>query len=55
VMSVSGAPLDRLSTRLELGATARLSRDSTLDFGFSQQRGERTRDQSLTAQYTLQF
>ncbi|QHD05779.1 hypothetical protein PspR76_08505 [Pseudomonas sp. R76] len=55
VMSVSGAPLDRLSTRLELGATARLSRDSSLDFGFSQQRGERTRDQSLTAQYTLQF
>ena len=55
VMSVSGAPLDRLSTRLELGATARLSRDSSLDFGFSQQRGERTRDQSVTAQYTLQF
>ncbi|WP_448654220.1 autotransporter domain-containing protein [Pseudomonas fluorescens] len=55
VMSVSGAPLDRLSTRLELGATARLSPDSTLDFGFSQQRGERTRDQSLTAQYSLQF
>ncbi|MGR2706800.1 autotransporter outer membrane beta-barrel domain-containing protein [Pseudomonas sp. IB20] len=55
VMSVSGAPLDRLSTRLELGATARLTRDSTLDFGFSQQRGERTRDQSITAQYSLQF
>ncbi|WP_395608759.1 autotransporter domain-containing protein [Pseudomonas sp. B22129] len=55
VMSVSGAPLDRVSTRLELGATARLTRDSALDFGFSQQRGERTRDQSLTAQYSLQF
>ena len=55
VMSVSGAPLDRLSTRLELGATARLTRDSSLDFGFNQQRGERTRDQSLTAQYRLQF
>lgn len=55
VMSVSGAPLDRLSTRLELGATARLTRDSAIDLGFSQQRGERTRDQSITAQYSLQF
>lgn len=55
VMSVSGAPLDRQSTRIELGATARLSRDSTLDLGFSRQQGERTRDQSLTAQYTLLF
>ncbi len=55
VMSVSGAPLDRLSTRLDLGATARLSRDSAIDLGFSQQRGERTRDHSITAQYSLQF
>lgn len=55
VMSVSGAPLDRLSTRLELGATARLTRDSAIDLAFSQQRGERTRDQSITAQYSLQF
>ena len=55
VMSVSGAPLDRQSTRVELGATARLSRDSALDLGLSRQHGERTRDQSLTAQYTLQF
>ncbi len=55
VMSVSGAPLDRQSTRIELGATARLSRDSTLDLGFSRQQGERTHDQSLTAQYTLLF
>ena len=55
VMSVSGAPLDRLSTHLDLGATARLSRDSAIDLGFSQQRGERTRDHSITAQYSLQF
>ncbi|KAF2405665.1 Autotransporter beta-domain-containing protein [Pseudomonas antarctica] len=55
VMSVSGAPLDRLSTRLELGATARLTRDSALDVGFTRQHGERTRDQSITAQYSLQF
>ncbi|OAE13954.1 hypothetical protein AZH11_00845 [Pseudomonas simiae] len=55
VMSVSGAPLDRLSTRLELGATARLTRDSALDLGFTRQQGERTRDQSITAQYSLQF
>ncbi|WP_455884462.1 autotransporter domain-containing protein [Pseudomonas spelaei] len=55
VMNVSGAPLDRLSTRMELGATARLNRDSAIDLSFTQQRGERTRDQSLTAQYTLQF
>lgn len=54
-LQVSGAPLDRLSTRLELGATARLSRHSTLDLGFNQQRGERSRDQNLTAQYSLQF
>lgn len=55
IMSVSGAPLDRQSTRIELGATARLRRDSTLDLGFSRQQGERTRDQNLTAQYTLMF
>ncbi len=55
VMSVSGAPLDRQSTRLEVGATARLSRDSALDLSFNQQRGERSRDQSITAQYSLQF
>ncbi len=55
VMTVSGAPLDRLSTRMELGATARLTRASAIDLSFTRQRGERTRDQSLTAQYTLQF
>ncbi|QHF43665.1 hypothetical protein PspS35_07545 [Pseudomonas sp. S35] len=55
VMSVSGAPLDRLSTRLELGATARLTRDSALDLSFNRQQGERTRDQSIAAQYSLQF
>lgn len=55
VMSIGGAPLDRLSTRLELGATARLSRDSALDLAFSRQQGERTREQSITAQYSLQF
>ena len=55
IMSVSGAPLDRQSTRIELGATARLRRDSTLDLGFSREQGERTRDQNLTAQYTLMF
>lgn len=55
VMNVSGAPLDRLSTRMELGSTARLNRDSAIDLSFTQQRGERARDQSLTAQYTLQF
>ncbi|NVZ68621.1 autotransporter serine protease [Pseudomonas costantinii] len=55
VLNVSGAPLDRLSTRLELGATARLTRDSTLDLSFNRQRGERSRDQSITAQYSLQF
>ena len=55
VMSVSGAPLDRLSTRLELGATAHLTPNSAIDLGFAQQRGERTRDQSITAQYSLQF
>lgn len=55
VMSVSGAPLDRLSNRLELGATARLSRDSALDLALSRQQGERTREQSITAQYSLQF
>lgn len=55
VMSVGGSPLDRLSTRLELGATARLTRDSTLDLGLNRQQGERSRDQSITAQYSLQF
>ena len=54
-LKVGGAPLDRLSTRLELGATARLSRDSALDLGVSHQRGDRSREQSLTAQYSLQF
>lgn len=55
VMRVNGAPLDRLSTRLELGATARLSRASAIDLSFKQQRGERSLDQSVIAQYSLQF
>jgi len=55
MLNVSGVALDRRSTRLELGATARLTRDSTLDVGFNQQRGERTRDQNITAQYSLRF
>ncbi|MFL1548734.1 S8 family serine peptidase [Pseudomonas sp. D47] len=54
-MQVSGTPLNRRTTRLELGATARLTRDSSLDLGFSQQRGERFRDQNITAQYSLRF
>ncbi|WP_446434494.1 autotransporter domain-containing protein [Pseudomonas sp. 1152_12] len=54
-LQVTGAPLNRQTTRLELGAIARLTRDSSLDLGFSQQWGERFRDQNITAQYSLQF
>jgi subtilase-type serine protease len=54
-LQVNGSPLNRRTTRLELGATASLTRDSSLDLGFSQQGGERFRDQNITAQYSFRF
>lgn len=54
-LQVAGAPLNRRTTRLELGATASLSRESSVDVGFSRQQGERSRDQNITAQYSFRF
>ena len=54
-LHVGGAPLNRRTTGVELGATARLTRDSSLDLGFSQQRGDRFRDQNITVQYSFRF
>ncbi len=54
-MQVSGAPINRRSVQLELGATANLTRDSSLDLGLRQQRGERFRNHTITAQYSFRF
>lgn len=52
---ITGAALDRQTVQLDLGAVARLSRDSALSLSLSDQRGERSREQSATAQYRFTF
>jgi len=54
-LQVGGAPLNRRTTHLELGATASLTRDSSLELRLSQERGERLRDQNITARYSFNF
>lgn len=54
-MSISGAPLNRNTLRTELGATAKLTRDSSLSLTLNDQRGDRSRERGVTAQYQFNF
>lgn len=52
---ITGAALDKQALQLDLGAVARLSRDSAMSLSISDQRGERSQEQSVTAQYRFTF
>lgn len=54
-LRVAGAPLNSKTVQLELGAVARLSRDSSLSLKLNTQRGERSREQGVNAQYQWVF
>ena len=54
-MQVAGTPLNSKTLQLELGAVAQLSRDSALSLKINTQRGERSREQGVSAQYQWAF
>ncbi|MQU45717.1 autotransporter domain-containing protein [Pseudomonas helleri] len=51
---IAGAPLSS-TVQLDLGAVARLSRGSTLSLNLNDQRGKRSHEQGVTAQYQYTF
>ena len=54
-MRVAGAPLNSTALQLNLGAVARLTHSSALSMNLSDQRGERARERSVSAQYQFEF
>lgn len=52
---ITGAALDKQALQLDLGAVARLSRDSALSLSLNHQHGERTQEHSVNAQYRFTF
>ena len=54
-MSINGAPLNRNTLRTEFGTTAQLTRDSALSVTLNDQRGDRSRERGVTAQYQFNF
>lgn len=53
-LRIAGAPLSN-TVQLDLGAVARLSRNSTISLNLNDQRGKRSREQGVSAQYQLTF
>lgn len=54
-MRIAGAPLNRSVVNMNAGAVARLTRDSALSLSITNQRGNRSREQSVNAQYQFEF
>ena len=54
-MRIAGAPLNRSVVNMNAGAVARLTRDSALSLNITDQRGNRSREQSVNAQYQFEF
>ena len=52
---IAGAPLNRSVVNMNAGAVARLTRDSALSLSITNQRGNRSREQSVNAQYQFEF
>ena len=52
---ITGAALDKQALQLDLGAVARLSRDSALSLSLNHQHGEHTQEHSVNAQYRFTF
>ncbi|WP_426246791.1 hypothetical protein [Pseudomonas sp. TWR3-1-1] len=54
-MHISGAPVNQASTQLDIGAVARLTRDSAFKVSMNHQRGDRAREHGITAHYSFAF
>ena len=54
-MRIAGAPLNRSVVNMNAGAVARLTPDSALSLSITDQRGNRSREQSVNAQYQFEF
>ena len=54
-MHISGAPVNQASTQLDIGAVARLTRDSAFKVSTNHQRGDRAREHGITAHYSFAF
>lgn len=54
-MHITGAPLNSTALQLNLGAVARLTRSSSGSMNLSDQRGERSQERSVSAQYLFEF
>lgn len=54
-MRITGAPLSSSTLQLNLGAVARLTRSSSVSLNLSDQRGERSQERSVSAQYQFEF
>ena len=54
-MHITGAPLNSTALKLNLGAVARLTRSSSGSVNLSDQRGERSQERSVSAQYQFEF
>ncbi len=52
---IAGAPLNRTVLNMNAGAVARLARDSALSLSITDQRGNRSQEQSVNAQYQFEF
>ncbi len=55
MFAVQGAPLDRRATRVDLGVSARTSRNSQLALGYQGEFGGNARHHGLNARWSLQF
>ena len=54
-MRIAGAPLNRSVVNMNAGAVARLTPDSALSLSITEQRGNRSREQSVNVQYQFEF
>ena len=54
-MHITGAPLNSTALQLNLGAVARLTCSSSGSMNLSDQRGERSQERSVSAQYLFEF
>jgi len=54
-MRIAGAPLNSAALNLNLGAVARLTRSSSASMNLSDQRGDRSQERSVSAQYQFDF
>ncbi len=54
-MHISGAPMNKASTQLDIGGVAQLTPDSTFNVSMNHHRGDRAREHGITAHYSFAF